>query len=202
MDHVWVEAWTNLHKENEGAQINVLRLWKDCEDGEYRAIRWQDLGKEVGWRPINRHVLDENTKGECNWKWKDLCLPAVTEPVRYWWHIPGWLEKQYHISWIRTATLTLICSRVSFTSIPQLCFGMDLLSLRHPDVRTPHPRSIPVKHPPSIYLLSSSLIKVSMCRNPLRLIYLIRFVLFPQSKPHGTLLPPVIKGSKSGAGPV
>lgn len=59
-----------------------------------------------------------------------------------------------------------------------------------------------MKHSHRVHLFSSLLINVSLCRNPLRLIYLIRFVLFPQSKPHGTLLPPVIKGSKSGAGPV
>ena len=54
---------------------------------------------------------------------------------------------------------------------------------------------------PYYQLSTHPLIKVSQCLDPLALIYLIRLVLFPQSKPHGTLLPTVIKGSQSGAGP-
>lgn len=88
-------------------------------------------------------------------------------------------------------------SIVSFASIPQLYFGTALLSLGLPVWG--HPIPYPSQRST---LPASLLIKLSLCRNPLGLIYLIRFVLFPQSKPHGTLLPPVIKGSKSGAGPV
>lgn len=86
--------------------------------------------------------------------------------------------------------------------MPQLYLGMLYCNLRQTNVKTPHPRSIPEQHPPSIHPFTGPLIKVRLCHNPLGLIYLIRFVLFPQSKPLGTLLPPVIKGSKSREGPV
>lgn len=122
----------------------------------------------------------------------------------------SWLSSANGIQWIKTMSYlvntyhnthaNLLQSIIHHNSLTVLWHGFT--QLEAPYVRTPHPKFIPVKHPPSMNPFPRPLIKVSLCRKLLRLIYLIRFVLFPQSKPHGTLLPPVIKGSKSGAGPV
>ena len=123
-----------------------------------------------------------------------VTLSAPPDVVLDFWHLTPCTKREF--------TLGLVGCPGSPSSIFWPHLSQLLIPQHAAEQSVPDPSRSP-EEPPSIPGATSlfPLIKVSLCRTPLGLIYLIRFVLFPQSKPHGSLLPPVIKGSKSGPGP-